>query len=116
MWEPYLRAKLPAATEDDFSRLEALAGGPLPQGYWELAIAHQGEALDEGLVQDPAFEAFVLLLVLPPERLAKTEVSYSIGFTPPACFPSQMTRAATCGPSIIAPIRTRQPSCSSIMN
>ena len=81
MWEPYLRAKLPAATQDDLSRLEALAGGPLPPGYWELAMAHQGEALDEDLVQDPAFQAFILLLVLPPERVAKTEVSYSIGFT-----------------------------------
>ncbi|PSJ39717.1 SMI1/KNR4 family protein [Allosphingosinicella deserti] len=80
MWEPYLRAKLPVPTQDDLSRLEALAGGELPLGYWELAIAHQGEALDESLVQDPAFEAFVLLLVLPPERLTKTEVSYSIGF------------------------------------
>lgn len=80
MWEPYLRAALPTATEEDRARLEALVGGPLPPGYWELATSHQGKALEEDLVQDPAFAAFVLLLVLPPERCGKAEVSYSIAF------------------------------------
>jgi len=80
MWEPYLRAALPAATEEDRARLEAIAGAPLPPGYWDVAAAHQGEALEEDLVQDPAFTAFVLLLVLPPERLGKDEASYSVAF------------------------------------
>ena len=81
MWEPYLRAKLPVPTAEDRARLETFAGGPLPPGYWELATAHQGEALDQDLVQDPAFEALVLLLVLPAERLEKVHASYSIAFT-----------------------------------
>lgn len=81
MWEPYLRAALPNPTEEDRTRLEALAGGPLPDRYWEIAIAHQGEALDENLVQDPAFEAFVLLLVSSSERLEKADASYSIATT-----------------------------------
>lgn len=78
MWEPYLRAELPAPTEEDRARLEAFADGSLPPGYWELATAHQGEALDKNLVQDPAFEAFVLLLVSLPEQLEKADASYSI--------------------------------------
>ena len=80
MWEPYLRTALPAPKEKDRARLEALAGGPLPPGYWELATAHQGDALDQDLVEDAAFESLVLLLVLPPERLGKSEISYSIAF------------------------------------
>ena len=80
MWEPYLRAVLPATTQEDRARLEAFAGGPLPLGYWELAQVHQGEALQEDLVQDPAFAAFVLLLVVSAERLGKSETSYSIDF------------------------------------
>lgn len=51
MWEPYLRAVLPAITQEDRARLEAFAGGPIPLGYWELAQMHQGEALDEDLVR-----------------------------------------------------------------
>ena len=78
MWEPYLRTTLPVPTEEDRARLEAVAGGPLPPGYWELATAHGGEVLDQDLVQDPAFEAFVLLLVVPPERLGKAQTSYSV--------------------------------------
>lgn len=80
MWEPYLRTVLPATTEEDRGRLETLAGGPLLRGYWEMARVHQGEALEEDLVQDPAFAAFVLLLVVPAERLGKSEASYSIDF------------------------------------
>lgn len=81
MWEPYLRATLSAPTPEDRAWLEASAGGPLPPDYWELAVAHQGEALDQDLVLDPAFEAFVLLLVLPPERLEKADISYSVAST-----------------------------------
>lgn len=80
MWEPYIRAALPVPTEEDRARLEALANASLPPGYWDLAVAHQGEALDQDLVQDPAFEAFVLLLVLPPERLDERHASYSVAF------------------------------------
>lgn len=80
MWEPYLRAKLPMPTEEDRARLEAVAGNHLPPGYWELATAHQGDALDQDLVQDPAFEALILLLVLPVEQLEKSDASYSIAF------------------------------------
>lgn len=80
MWEPYLRVALPAVTEEDRARLEALAGGPLPPAYWDLAKRHQGEALDQDLVQDPAFEAFILLLVAPTEWLRKGEASYSVDF------------------------------------
>ena len=80
MWEPYLRAALPVVTEEDRARLETLAGGPLPPEYWDLAQRHQGEALDQDLVQDPVFEAFILLLVAPAERLGKGEASYSIDF------------------------------------
>lgn len=78
MWEPYLRATLPAPKEEDRVQLEALAGSSLPPGYWELVMAHQDEALDHDLVQDPGFEAFILLLVLPPERLEKANASYSV--------------------------------------
>jgi hypothetical protein len=80
MWEPYLRAALPVTTQEDRARLELLAGGPLPVKYWELAQEHQGEALEEDLVQDPSFVAFVLLLIVSAERLGKSEVSYSIDF------------------------------------
>ncbi|MFD1950403.1 SMI1/KNR4 family protein [Sphingomonas arantia] len=80
MWEPYLRTKLPAPTEQDRDRLEAFAGGPLPAGYWALATAHQGEALDEDLVRDPSFPTFILLLVAPLDRLEKAERSYAIAF------------------------------------
>ena len=80
MWEPYLRAGLPATTEEDRARLETFAGGPLPSAYWELVQAHQGEALEEDLVQDSAFVAFVLLLVVPADRLGKSDASYSIDF------------------------------------
>jgi len=78
MWEPYLRAELPAPTDDDRARLESIAGGPLPPDYWELALAHQGEGLDPDLVQYPAFESLILLLPLSPERLDKALESYSI--------------------------------------
>ena len=80
MWEPYLRTVLPAATQEDRVRLETFVGGPLPLDYWELAQVHQGEALEEDLVQDPTFAAFVLLIVVPAERLGKSEASYSIDF------------------------------------
>lgn len=81
MWEPYFLAKLPAPTEEDRTRLEVVASGPLQPGYWELATAHGGEALDQDLVQNPAFEAFILLLVVAPERLGKAEAGYSVAST-----------------------------------
>ena len=81
MWEPYLCAELPAPTEEDRARLEAVAGGPLPPGYWELAAAHQGKGLIEELVEDPAFASLILLLVVSPERLGKAEISYSVAAT-----------------------------------
>lgn len=34
--------------------------------------------MDQDLVQDPAFEAFILLLVVRAERLTKDQASYSI--------------------------------------
>lgn len=67
-------AKLPFLTAGDRARLEVVAGGPLQPGYWKLATAHRGEALDQDLVQDPGFEAFVL----PPERLGKAKARYSV--------------------------------------
>ena len=88
MWEPYLRTVLPATTQEDRARLETFAGGPLPSGYWEMAQAHQGEALEEDLVQDPTFAAFVLLLIVPAGRLGKSEASYAIDF----CIEHTMTR------------------------
>jgi hypothetical protein len=80
MWEPYLRAALPAPGPADLGRLQALAAGPLPPGYWGLVTTHQGEILDEDLVQDPAFVSFLLLLVAPSEQLDKACRSYSIDF------------------------------------
>jgi hypothetical protein len=78
MWEPYLRAVLPDTTDAHRQRLEALLGSPLPDRYWDLALAHQGEALDEEVVADPQFAALILLLVVPSELPDETTASYCV--------------------------------------
>ena len=78
MWEPYLRAALPDTTAAHRQRLESLLGHPLPDRYWSLAVAHQGEGLDEDVMADPRFASLILLLVLPPEEVSPDEVSYCV--------------------------------------
>jgi hypothetical protein len=78
MWEPYLRAVLPKTTDAHRQRLEALLGSPLPDRYWSLAVAHQGEGLDEDAMADPQFASLILLLVLPPEAVGRSEAGYCV--------------------------------------
>jgi hypothetical protein len=78
MWKPYLRAERPDTSDAHRRRLEALVGYPLPDRYWSLTLAHQGEGLDEDVIADPQFSSLILLLVVPPEAVGKAETSYCV--------------------------------------
>ncbi len=79
-WEPYLKVALPRPTDADRARLERLAGASLPDLYWSLVSEHQGEVLDEELVELPegGFPLGVLLLASPPDKLSKSHASYCV--------------------------------------
>lgn len=80
MWEDYIGQGLPAPTEIDRARLERAGGGALPDSYWALVQAHQGQIRRGHEIEvsgQGAVNFGVLLLAIPPAR-AGDEQSYSI--------------------------------------
>jgi hypothetical protein len=80
-WVRYLGTTFPRPSEVDRARLEALAGGRLPNRYWQIVCEHQGQVLDtEGLVlpDEGEINFGVLLLALSPESLSRSDASYTV--------------------------------------
>lgn len=80
-WKRYLQTAFARPAETDRTRLEVLARARLPDLYWKIVREHQGQALDaDGLVlpDEGEINFGVLLLVLPPDSLSKSDASYTV--------------------------------------
>lgn len=76
LWEAYTAQDVPPSDDRDRTRIEAAIGGRLPDAYWALVVAHQGNIPEESEGDPPPIG--VLLLANAPDSVEKDERSYCI--------------------------------------
>ncbi|MET0269520.1 MAG: SMI1/KNR4 family protein [Sphingomonas sp.] len=79
-WEEYVGQGLPTPTAADRARIEQAGGGAVPDDYWDLVRAHQGQVAEEQEKPAPGHgpEGLgVLLLAISPEAAGR-DASYCI--------------------------------------
>lgn len=76
LWEDYTARNVPPPGDADRARIEVAIGGRLPDAYWALVVAHQGNIPEEGEGDPPPIG--VLLLANAPDSVGKGAQSYCI--------------------------------------
>ena len=76
MWESYTAQGVPPPDDRDRARIEAVIGGRLPDTYWALVVAHQGNIPEEGEGDPPPIG--VLLLANAPDSVEKDGRGYCV--------------------------------------